>query len=128
MSCVLSAALLVGCVGDRLNMREIVVAPAKGSRVGAESIGDLDPTVQAVLVPAGFQSAGEQRGARVWRWEGPKQPGLSVYIREDERGGVVRLDQDLFGPMGPTEKYKRVESALIQALRTAYGPERLIAK
>jgi hypothetical protein len=66
---------------------------------------------------------GESRGVETWRLKGDKPPGLTVTVQRVGEEVRVRLAQDLYGPTGPTDKYKAVKAALRQGLRGRFGKD-----
>ncbi len=63
----------------------------------------------------------EASNSEEWRWDGDEPPGFSVYVRRVGDEVHVSLMQDLFGPIGPSEKYRTVKRRLLEVLKERFG-------
>ena len=101
--------------------RMVIRAPTTAGRQGEPD--EVLTLVRETLVAADLEKMGESRGVETWRWKGDKPPGLTVTVKRVGDEVQVRLAQDLYGPTGPTDKYKTLKATLHQAVRGRFGKD-----
>ena len=119
-SLLLVALALVGCdtmIADRIVVRT-PTAPRASEPVAQ---ADVLAVVRDTLAGAGFERM-SGRGPEEWWWRNPnKGPGVHATVHPTVDGADVRLSQDLYGPIGESQKYRRVKVALTEATSRAFG-------
>jgi len=83
---------------------------------------DVAKFVRDALLAQGLKK-GPSFMPEVWEWRDPDHPpGLRATIELVGNGSIrVHLSQDLYGPVGETEKYKSVKMALINGGKRRFG-------
>ena len=114
----LAVGILALAACDTMIMDRMVIAPP--SPPVDEALTVVRETLQAsgLTLFHGPSAA----TAETWRWRDPsKPPGLSAAITQVGDEVHVRLSQDLYGPIGPTDKYRSVKQALLETTRARFG-------
>ena len=116
----LIALVTIGCdtmIADRIVIR--MPANALGVQASPEQVAAI---VRATLSSSWLERMQDFDGGEEWSWrDSAKPPGLHARVSVGQNGVRVRLSQDLYGPIGPTEKYRSVRSALLEAARRRFG-------
>jgi len=119
-SVLLVVLALAGCdtmIADRIVVRTPTVPRANAPATQA----DVLAVVRDTLASAGFERM-DGRGPEHWWWRNPdKGPGVHATVHPMADGADVRLSQDLYGPIGKSQKYRRVKVALTEATSRAFG-------
>lgn len=113
------AAAALAC--DTMTSDRMVIRAPSGQPSQQASADELLVLVHETLAAADLKNVGESCGVETWRWKGVKPPGLAVTVQRVGDGVQVRLAQDLYGPIGPTDKYKSLKATLRQAARERFG-------
>jgi hypothetical protein len=99
----------------------VVTSPASLSTRGA-SADEIHVAVRETLTSLSLRAEGTFGDAEEWVWRDPeKPPGLHATVRRVSDGVQIRLSQDLFGPIGPTEKYRAVRNGLLESMKQRFG-------
>jgi hypothetical protein len=102
-------------IADRL----IIRTPAASQEPGPQTTHALE-LVRHVLVDSGLERT-TGPGPEQWWWNPDKGPGIHATLHPTGTGLEVRLTQDLYGPIGPTPKYRDVKQALTEATVRTFG-------
>jgi hypothetical protein len=120
ISILLVVLALAGCdtmIADRI----VVRTPAAPRASEPVTQADVLAVMRDTLASAGFERMGG-RGPEQWWWRNPdKGPGVHATVHPTADGADVRLSQDLYGPIGASQKYRRVKVALTEATSRAFG-------
>jgi hypothetical protein len=113
---------IVGC--DAMHSARIVVpSPAAGVANAAGSERVLSEA-RAVLQEHAFVKEPATNGGLTERWswrDSENPPGVRVTLVTSRDGVVLRIAQDLLGPVGRTEKYDALNRTLVTRLRACVG-------
>jgi hypothetical protein len=115
-------ALLATAACDTMIADRIIVGTP--SRPDARSLSgdEIHAAVRETLTSLSLHPVGTFGDAEEWVWRDPeKPPGLHATVRRVGERVQIRLSQDLYGPIGPTEKYRAVKEGVIEAMRHRFG-------
>jgi len=111
---------IVGC--DTMIADRIVVATPSSQGTRGPSGDEIQVAVREALTSLSLHAAGTFGDAEEWVWrDAEKSPGLHATIRRVGGGVHIRLSQDLFGPIVPTDKYRAVKKGLLEAMEQRFG-------
>jgi len=114
------AAVVSAC--DTMIADRFVIAPPHVADAAAQSTVALRQTVRDILIAHGLSRV-DGYSDEHWAWRDPqKLPGVRVSMSQDGPALHLYLSQDLFGPVGPTEKYRQLRSALLDLERFSGPP------
>ncbi len=120
---VLSVLLVIvlGC-DTMIAGRIIVQTPA--ARVQDAELQSGVALVRDTLRKLGLHEEPGSLDGELWVWHDPQRPP-DVHVTIATSFGLmnVHLVQGLFGPIGPTAKYKEIKAALLETARRRYGKE-----
>ncbi len=121
--------VLVFASCDTINAHRIIVERQKVQDTFEPIPDTLLVTVRTTLETFGLTQTSVSDVREEWRWREPDNPpGLWVNIQQINSSFEIGLSQDLFGPIGPTEKYQRVKTALIDAVESVVGKNQVRVK
>jgi hypothetical protein len=114
--------LLVLPACDTMISDKIRIAPPSITGDAVSPFETVLTLVRVTLSSCGLERV-ESAGIETWQWRDPdRPPGLHATIESAGGGAIrVRLSQDLYGPIGPTEKYRSVKKALVDAAGQRFG-------
>jgi hypothetical protein len=119
--------ILASC--DSMNAHRITVKPAAANDALEPFPDSLLTNVRATLENNGLVNHESTSDLEEWRWQDPNSPpGLWVAITRTETEIEVVIVQNPYGPIGPTEKYKSVKTALVSAIEAEVGEDRVQVK
>ena len=121
---VLLLALSTAC--DAMHRTRIIVPPPAAGVVNAAGSERVLSEARAVLVDQAFtkETAAHRALVEYWSWRDPaKLPGVRVSLVTSRDGVVVAIAQDLMGPIGRTEKYDALVTAVVTRLTACVGSE-----
>jgi hypothetical protein len=117
-----AGALVAMVACDTMIADRIVVATPASLSTQGPSADEIHSAVQETLTSLSLHVEGTFGGAEEWVWRDPERPpGLHATVRRVRDGVHIRLSQDLFGPTGPTEKYRRVKQGLLESMQQRFG-------
>jgi len=118
---------LLACDTMHADRMRIVAPPTVGRSSGStEAVLEF---VRATLAASDF-SLGPSSLSETWVWRDPSNPpGVRATLEPASDGWVrVRLSQDLYGPIGKTEKYRSIKKALVEGARSRFGRSSVVVE
>jgi hypothetical protein len=117
----MTGLILAGLACDTMiSDRLIITTPADGAMEHA-STREVVEAVRQTLAECGLQQEGSA-GAELWVWNDVEHPpGIHATVSVSGNRVKVRLAQGLYGPIGPTDKYRVVKESLLTNMRQQYG-------
>ena len=101
--------------------RVIVKTPADAADPKASEQEAL-AAIRATLASCGLRQPTDAGGEEVWVWHDEAHPpDVHATVSVSWNQVTVHLVQGLYGPIGPTEKYRAIKVALFENLRPRYG-------
>ena len=118
---VLTGLVLASLACDTMiSDRFIITTPADTAAQHASTL-EVVGAVRETLAECGLRQTSSS-GAEVWVWNDPEHPpGVHATVTASGNRVNVRLAQGLYGPIGPTDKYRVVKESLLKNLRHRYG-------
>jgi hypothetical protein len=79
-------------------------------------------TVRQTLASCGLQQTSGAIGGELWIWHDPEHPpDVQATVAVSWNRVNVHLVQGLYGPIGPTPKYREVKESLLKSVTQRYG-------
>jgi hypothetical protein len=124
LSLFLGIVALAGC--DTLISNRMIIAVPTSPKEASSSTPELMAITHQALVSCGGRDEHLSSSADTWLWSDPDHPpGVMVNVRP---GPEVYLSQGLYGPVGPTDRYRCVRKALRHNLSQRFGKARVRVK
>ncbi len=98
--------------------RVLIKTPADAANAQRDAL----VAVRATLASHGFKESSRASAGELWVWHDEAHPpDIHATVSESWNQVGVHLEQGLYGPIGPTETYRAVKSALVEDARRRYG-------
>ena len=115
-------AIVLACVAcdTMISDRLIITTPEDSAALHAATLAAVE-AVRQVLAEHDLRQTSGSVGEE-WVWRDPEHPpGVRATVSASGNRVNVRLSQDLYGPIGPTDKYRAVKESLLKHMRQRYG-------
>jgi hypothetical protein len=117
------AVLLVGLVAcDTMIASRVIVKTPVDEADSRASEQEALAAVAATLASCGLKGPADAATEGVWVWHDEAHPpDVHATVSASWNQVTVHLAQGLYGPIGPTEKYRAIKAALLADMKRRYG-------
>ena len=121
--------MVLACIAcdTMISDRFIITTLAEAAAQNASTVQAVE-AVRQTLAENGLRPTSES-GVEEWAWSDPEHPpGVRVTVSASANRVTVRLVQGLYGPIGPTDKYRAVRESLLKNMRQRYGKASVVVE